>query len=496
MKTEHVIYFSSAGCELWSWHQTRFIANPVRIGAGTDSGPLAAELRRLEPGPIAVLVDMIDEEHVRDTVPRLGHRDQRAILERKLGRAYPRTVFRTALMQGRNAENPDENRVLLSALTRPEPVSALLATLADAKLPVAGVFSPALLTAQLLDAPARAAAAVLLVLRRSNGRAQHSFFRHGALAGSRRLRARAGDETTLMYRQLEESLRYFDPTFSVSPETPLQVVLAPADAALLNSADRLAEGWQPRPLDVPHLCKRFRIAEQVVDSERLFIELLRAHAPAASFAPSRDTRYFELFHVRRYTKAACWVFATLAIAGTLRNALYIADARQQLANQTQAARQLQAVLPAPRAANTVGADPLEMRQVVSTYDELERHRSAPEKILTAIGAAVSLRPRIHVDAIQWRARADDAPIAAGGDVATVRGRVTPFNGDYPQAFGELAALKEALERDPTVQAVTTLVQPLDIRPSSTLNDELARDHSEAEAAFTLQIVMRVPHESV
>jgi hypothetical protein len=507
MKTEHVIYLSSAGNALWSWQRTRFVASPIPVSLAAE--PIAEELRRLEPGPIAVLVDMLDEEYFRDGVPRLGRRDQRAILDRKLARTYPRTQFRAAFVQGRSLKNADEDQVLLAALTRPDPVSTLLAALAAAKLPVAGVFSPALLSASLLDASARAATAAMLVLRRSNGRIQHSFFRYGRLAGSRRLGSRvAADETGLAHRQLEESLRYFDPTFSVSPENPLHVVTSSADASFAGSTEQRPEGWHFRVLDVADLRKRFRISSEVheIESERLFIELLRAHAPPVSFARVRDTRYFDFFRTRKVARVACWTIATAAMAGTLNNALDILAARRQLSSRAQDIEQLQAVLPSAHSLNSAGVDPLEMQRVVSTYDELRRHQTAPMAVLSPIGRALSARPSIHVDGIEWSTGAPGHPTndeppptasAADDDVTvTVRGMVKPFAGDYRQAFDELAAFEKALKTEPTVRSVTAVEQPLDIRPSSTLNDELARDHKDAEAAFSLRITMSVPHESI
>ena len=195
MRIEHVIYLSSAGCALWSWQGREFVNTGVQTPMGVDPGPLAAALRQRPLAPIAIIVDMTDEEHVQETVPRLGRRDQRVMVERKLARAFPRTLLRAALIQNRNLRDQGANDVFLSGLMRPEPVLQLLQHLADAKLPVAGVYTPALLTEQLLDAQARASEGLLLVLRRANGRLQHSYFRHGRLAGSRRLRATAMPST-------------------------------------------------------------------------------------------------------------------------------------------------------------------------------------------------------------------------------------------------------------------------------------------------------------
>ena len=101
MRIEHVIYLSSAGCALWSWHGTRVRRKP---GADRRSAPTRdrwwRNSRRLAAAPIAVLVDMTDEEHMRDMVTRLGRRDQQAMLARKLSRAFPRTAVQDRAAAG------------------------------------------------------------------------------------------------------------------------------------------------------------------------------------------------------------------------------------------------------------------------------------------------------------------------------------------------------------------------------------------------------------
>lgn len=510
MRIEHVIYLSSSGCAFWSWLDRQFVESPVKTTMGEDPGTVVEELRRYDPAPIAVLVDMTDEEHIRDVVARLGHRDQRALLERKLARVFPRTPFRAARVQGRNAGNPDENHALLSALTRPEPLRVLLERLADAKLPVAGVFSPSLLTELLLDPQARAARAVLMVLRRSNGRLQHSFFRDGCLAGSRRLRAAttpAMEDPSLMQRQMEESLRYFDPTFAAGPDSPLQVVLSSADFDALKAGEVRSEGWQLRQLEAAELRQRLRLHADVKvgESEQIFIEVLRNHAGRGNFAPRHERRYFQFFRIRSLTRAACVAIAVAALAGTLANGLAILEAGQQAAGSSVTVQQLATLLPGVTAPGS-RVDPMKMQQVVTAFDALSSHRADPDYVLAAIGAAVTRRPRIQVDAIEWNSEhavADagngdgETPAAANADSITVtlKGHVTPFGGNYPLAFDELQDFMDALRENPDIRTVTPRVGPLEVSSSSTLAGEVAAGAPPGEAPFTLEIVMGFPGES-
>ncbi len=519
MRIEHVIYLSSAGCALWSWRDGEFADTGLRTPIGVDPAPIAAALRAVPVAAIGVIVDMTDEEHLRETVPRLARRDQQAIVERKLARAFPRTLLRTALIQNRNLRDPSQNDVYLSGLTRPDPVNQLLQRLADAKLPVAGVYTPALLSENVLDVEARTADALLLVLRRANGRLQHSYFRYGRLAGSRRLRATAGPaltDPTVMVRQLEESLRYFDPTLNVSDERPLPVLLAQADLDLLTQSSALAEGWQLRPLAMPEVCRRLKIraAVSATDSDRLFIELLRTRAPRTSFAPHGALRYHQIFEQRSYARAASLAVGVAAFALTATNGLHIWDAARATTAATHSAEQIAAVL--PTADDTLsGVDPVEMQRAVNAYAAIEAHQAEPAGILAAVGAALSQRPRIQLDAVRWSTAAAlsaEAATAEGeqvdaealeaaappdprGYAVTLSGRVSPFAGDYLDAFDEIDALVAALAEEPDVETVQVTSKPMDDSPSGSFNGELSRDNpTPVEAPFTLEIRMRVPDE--
>lgn len=515
MRAGHVVYFSSLGCTLWSWHERKFLASPVRIAVGADPGAIVAELQRLEPAPVAVLVDMIDEEHVVDTMARLARRDQRALVERKLAKAFPRTPFRAAQPQGRRQAGATEQRVLLSALTRPEPVRSLLQRLAEAQLPVIGIYSPALLASRLLDEQARSAPTAFLVLRRSNGRLQHSFFHHGELAGSRRLRAvavTAEEDPGLFVSQIEESLRYFEPSFAASPAAPLQVLLPSADVTALQSAGVHGDGWQPRALPLAAMRRRLRIAADIgeQESERWFIELLRHPPQEPNFAPSADRHYFGLFRLRRLAHAACYAVAGAALAGALYNALAIADLRQRAAESSDTALALQAVLPGTTDEQSPEPDPLQMREAVLIFESLRAHQSDPATILATVAAAVSRQPHIRIDTIRWAAPADAAvpatddtagateelPAADPGDVSVViEGRVEPFDGAYPRAFEELRGFVEALRAAPGVQRVQPTKQPLDVNPDATFSGEVASGGAVPQAPFTVELVMRTGHEA-
>lgn len=518
MKIGYVIYFSSGGCALWSWRGQQFEPTGARTPVGVDPGPVVAELAQLEPAPVAVLVDIIDEEHVRDSIARLGRRDQQALLERKLVRAFPRTAYRSVQVQGRNPAKPDENQILISALTRPEPLRILMQRLADARIAVAGIYTPAVLSQHLLDQPARSHPAVLLALRRRNGRWQHSFFRQGMLVGSRRLRASAvspEEDAGLFLAQVEESLRYFDPGFTVGADHPLQLLTGSKATACLQVAGVCGEGWQLRALPLAEIRRSQRIRAELSEdeSERWFIELLRRQARSHGFAPQADRRYCHLLALRTFAKVASFAVAGITLAGAFNNALIIADARDRAAMFAETTQAMATVLPETLDKNSPEASPLEMRDTVEVYEALRARRADPAAILATLSAAVSQRPAIRVDGIHWgmagsapavveEAAPDevsmhDPPGAAepGRLTVTVEGRIEPFDGVYPRAFDELQAFMRALRTLPLVEKVQSIREPLDVNPASTLSGEIAPGGAPAQAVFTVEILMRPGHES-
>ena len=83
MNLRHVIYLTGGSAVLYTRERSRFA--PVAefdLEAG-DGAALVTTLRQA-PAVVAIIVDVPEEEHHRDTMPRLGARDQAAMLARPL----------------------------------------------------------------------------------------------------------------------------------------------------------------------------------------------------------------------------------------------------------------------------------------------------------------------------------------------------------------------------------------------------------------------------
>jgi hypothetical protein len=533
MRVQHVIHLGIDSCQLYSWHGCSYM--PV-ASYSPDSGKPAAIMKFLRQnggGTIGILADVLEEEHSRDRIARLGQRDQKAMLERKLARAFPRTEFSTATLQGRTTDGSQSQDVLLSALTKPEHIRTLVEHLAAAKLPVVAVCSPALLGLPVLDKlraqTAGHATAALLATRDHEGRLRLAFFRDRKLTGSRLLRkslsARPGDLQRLL-RQLEESVRYFDPSFIVNATNPVDVFLlgepdtVPGDAAAAGGGH---EGFHLYPVSLDSVTAGLGIRTRLQpgQADLLFIEILRRYRPASNYLPASGRRYFQLEQVRKCAQAACLVLGTTALLAGTWNGLSLLDTKLQTRDISNSLDTVSAGVHNHSEYQLDSAiDPLQMRQVVGAWQALAANRTEPKEIFALLSRAVDQQPRLQIDAIGWSSLAavnpapetdpddssdadadedsgDDAGLdmpAAGRIRITVRGRVEPFDHSYPLAFAEVESFMASLRADPRVTSVNARQQPLDVRPDSTLTGEVSRENKVEEASFAIDIVMRTGND--
>jgi len=527
VKPRHVIYLSGTGVVLYTWDRTRYL--PVSGYELPDGDPaaLVSCLRQTPAAVVAIVVDVLEEEHNRDTLPRLARRDQAAMLARKLARMFPRTAYRTAAIQGRLPDDPQASRILLSGLSRADHLRTLQELLAEARLPVSTVCSPALLSRPLLDKlrPANPADATLVVSRQREGSLRLSFFRGRDLVGSRVMRrslaAPPGDFARLA-KQLEESVRYFDAAFAPSATNPIDVLLLcepGVDPARARAQGMGHEGFRLHVPDPADAARRLGLRDdlQAGNGDLLFVELLRRYRPAGNFAPPAERRYFLLHQVRVFGKAACLALAAGALTGSGLNFVDILGAMNETAVVRASIGDVTSQLNASLAGDGPnGADPLEMQRIGTAWQLLRQHAVEPDEILGLVSSAVDANPQVQIEGIEWSpvraiaATADDSgsdgtePVAptdeAGDGTAgeqrvrlTIRGRVEPFAGNYPLAFRGVRTFMASLQADPRVIAVKAGKEPLDISPRSTVTGEMTPNLKADKAAFTINVLLRVNH---
>lgn len=133
-----------------------------------------------------LLVDMIEEDFRRETMPHVNFWDRSALIERMLERHYRDEVYSHARIAGRSDLGRRDDTVLLSALTNTELLSPWLDRLKAHEVQLAGIWSLPLLSHRLLKPIIQKGDEhVLIVSREVRSALRNSYFRRGSLMLSR-----------------------------------------------------------------------------------------------------------------------------------------------------------------------------------------------------------------------------------------------------------------------------------------------------------------------
>ena len=96
--------------------------------------------------PCSLIVDIIEEDYKRDTIPHVHSYERQAVIQRKMKQLYRDTPYRHASLHGRETTGRRDDRLLISAIINPELVSYWLELLNELKIPVQGIHSIAFIS--------------------------------------------------------------------------------------------------------------------------------------------------------------------------------------------------------------------------------------------------------------------------------------------------------------------------------------------------------------
>ena len=387
------------------------------------------------------------------------------------------------------------------------------------KTPVAGIYSLALMTRELLRQLKIESRYLLLVTLQSSGGLRQTFVQDGEMKVSRlAMLSDTNPErfTAAMLGEVERTRRYLNSLRMLPGDEPLDVYVL--------ATERVASEVQRHsPTSITarhHVLALADVARQLglkgpYDSrfsDRVFVQLLARRSPANQYAPRAQTRYFRLHKLRRSLIAAS-VF--LIMGGLALSAVNFVDGLSAIQDTTSASRQA-AFYQAryEQARSRLPATPTDsrnMKRVVEAVDVLERFRTTPVAMMQVLSLGLESFPQVQLDAIQWRAstapdaKVDDAsltPARGKGrelikpedlrlyQVALMRARITPFSGDYREALALVRRFADNLRSLPGVEDVQLESLPLDIGPGASLSGDARGTGLGSNARFELRVTIR------
>ena len=483
---------------------------------GDDAGYALFDrcLTELGPAPLCVLVDVVEEEYRQDTVPHVGRSDRRAVLARKYARLFRGTTYHHALAQGREGDGRKDDRVLLTAITRPEVLTPWLAPLRAHKVPVTGIYSLPVLSERLLKRIGAVDPNVLLISAQKASGLRQTFFRDGQLKISRLAHMpRLGSVPFASYLlgEVEKLKRYLNSLALISRDSPLSIYILSHGPLLIELEQHCRDSDHEKfvLLDVEQVGARVDLLDAggAHFSDVVFARLLASEVPPNHYAHAEETQYYTL-HRLRIALATTSLLLVLGSGGWSGiNFIEGVNFKQQALDATQKARFYSQRYELARAKlPSTPVEPKEIKTAVDAVATLHEYKTDPARLLVLLASVLNRAPQVALDELQWITSADPhsgvAPVAVtGGDggprasageyyqVAELSAHLEPFDGDFRKAIAVVDGLAEELKAQTRVHSVKVLQYPLDVRPEASVSGSATAAGARVVPVFKIRVVL-------
>ena len=442
-------------------------------------GGLRRHLEHSALRPIHLLVDLVEEDFQRETAPHVHGPARRAVLATRSARLFPGNAHVSVRREGRVPEGRRDDRVLFSAIVRPERLDPWLEALRG--YAVAGVHSLPLVSARLLPLLGVETGRVLLVTTSGEGELRQTLFEDGRLILSRLAPLPPGgssDRARCIVAEVERLLQHLERSGHAGEELRIRLV---GDAPLHDSVRALRSphdpsGWLVDAAEVERrIGGRRRTGDDHGDGgprggcDRMFARLTLRRRPPNHYAPAAALALHRTNRAGRALKAVglAVLLAAAAWSASVWNRSGRLDAAaESLAREADGyeARYRRERRPEPEVA------PDDLRLAVETAQRLDAGRVRALAVLRTVSEALAGFPDLELESLEWFEVSDREGWSppAGEDaprerfrIVHLRGRIEPFGGHYRAAAGEVFRFADGLEADPRLSEVDVTGLPRD-----------------------------------
>ncbi|MDZ7734841.1 MAG: hypothetical protein U5P41_00790 [Gammaproteobacteria bacterium] len=475
--------------------------------------------------PVYVVTDLPDEEFKYDKIPHVGAGDRKSLIERRLTRSFRSVKYSYYEIQGREQEGRRDDNVLFAGITEDEAIQPWIARLLEHKVPVAGIYSVALLTRHLLGAVGHEGGPGLIVSLERNAGLRQTFFLNKNFKFSRLVRMpRYGTEpyAPVIRDEVEKMLRYLHSMRYLTNETLSRVCLI-GDKTLLNE---LKEECKDRPgiefvfISLDHISERIGLIYDFVDpfAESVYAYLALKNRPRNIYAKEEETRYYQLRNIRNFMLGSS-IFILLAslIWGGLSFMEAVTLKQQSISAVSKTEFYQTRYDMAKERLPELPVEPRDLKTAVSIADSLEAYQATPLPLFRTLSSALQQFPEIQISSMEWLSALDPDTTPQGDrtaqpdtrtssstaqdndadylyyQIANIKGYMAPFDGNYRRVISRINQLVEALRNEDDIYDVRIMTMPLDVSSEASLRG--AADAVATQAEFSFRLVMGIADET-
>jgi len=183
---KRIFYISGFKLTAFHWQGKDFVGSYAFDQTEDGLGLFTKYLESIKSGSLKILVDVIEEDFIKEKIPHVGKNDQRAIVSRYINRLYRKSSdFYTYKIIGRETKGRKDDIALYSVITNPEVFSKWLDSIQSKQIPLSGIWSLPLISESIVKQIANESGNVLLVSQQVPNNLRQSFFINGKFEISR-----------------------------------------------------------------------------------------------------------------------------------------------------------------------------------------------------------------------------------------------------------------------------------------------------------------------
>lgn len=183
---KRIFYYSGYRLTVFQWHKEKLVARYAFNPGEQGIDKFRAYLLATDNIPTRILVDLIEEDFKKETVPHVGRADRKSIVSRLVERHYRKSKDYThSFVLGRNSHGRKDDILLYSVLSNPDILEQWLKPVRDTQTAISGIWSLPLLSHRLFNKLDIKAANAILVSQQVPSNIRQSFFKNGKFQTSR-----------------------------------------------------------------------------------------------------------------------------------------------------------------------------------------------------------------------------------------------------------------------------------------------------------------------
>lgn len=505
--TKHLLYMTNTSLTARIWRSGR-ISDGQRFQNDEDGWhAFAVYLSHHSDDPVYLLMDLIEEDFQLQTIPHVLGRGRRNMIERRLSQLYHDTPYRHAVYQGREKTGRKDDVMLFNAMTNATLINTWLNVILNQNVPIAGMFSTALLCTSLFHKLHIGKEPTLFISQQSAGLRQN-FFHDGYLRFSRLIKLANVDADSsanaienVIQQEVTKTRQFLINGKLLQREEPLKIVVLDNSEMLQSLSSSFA--FTPINLLDAKIALGLKHLPDDGLADTLYLSLLAVRAPANHYTlPNKNYTYL-MSKIRVMLYALSAAVLSISLLWSASNTMAAIDAltrqNQLIATTRQFEQQYQRIV--ENFPQTID-NPHDMKSAVELHELIVNNASSPTILLGIISQAMNKLPQLSLNEINWEVDTADNPSESTSIPATVigipikpienvvlKGEVLPFQNDYRFAIDSVKELSNALTKNKHIEVTITSL-PLDIRSNVPLKGEAGNSAGKASANFELKITWK------